>query len=63
MTDNDLFSNPTPTPQRHPDATRPLPERLGYLVYVWDALVAGPRTKDWYLALGDDLAREVERTS
>jgi hypothetical protein len=56
---DEIFDNPHP----HPDASLPLRDRIGWLVFAWEARVGGPRTKDYYRAMADDIIRETERTS
>lgn len=55
--DNDIFERP----HQHPNASLPLRERIGWIIFAWDALVAGRRDRDYYLAMADDILKEHER--
>lgn len=46
---------------RHPDPTLPARERIGYLIYSWDATIPGDRTRAQYLELADLILSETER--
>jgi hypothetical protein len=56
---DEIFDRPHP----HPDASLQLRDRIGWIIFAWDALVPGPRGKEYYLAMADDILKETERTS
>lgn len=46
---------------RHPNEGLPTRERVGYLIYSFDARTVGDRSRAQYLELADEIIEEIKR--